>query len=54
MKNSKSAYELIIHAFTHTHTHLLVEFKPGGKAFGVLVLQSEEPNLPQTDGFHHL
>jgi len=28
------------------NAYLLVEFKPGGKTFGVLVLESKKPHLP--------
>ena len=34
--------------------HLLVELEPGLVTLAVSVLQSEEPNLPQPDSFHHL
>ena len=34
--------------------HLLVELEPRGEAFGVLVLQSEVPHLPEPDGLDHL
>lgn len=35
-------------------SHLLIELEPRHVAFAVCVLQAEEPDLPQTDCFHHL
>ena len=34
--------------------HLLVELQPGRVVFGVGVLQAEEPDLPETNGFDDL
>ncbi len=35
-------------------TYPLVEFEPGGEAFGVHVLQTKEPHLSQTNGLDNL
>lgn len=35
-------------------SHLLIEFQPSRESFCVLVLQTKEPNFPQTNSFHHL
>lgn len=35
-------------------SYLLIEFQPSGEIFSVLVLQTEEPNFPQANSFHHL
>ena len=35
-------------------SHPLVELQPGGEALAVLILQAEEPGLPQPDGLYNL
>lgn len=34
--------------------HPLVQLKPGGEAFTVLILQAKEPGFPQPDRLHYL
>ena len=34
--------------------YLFVEFQPSWVTFAVCILQTEEPNFTQTDGFNHL